>query len=88
MLNLPEWDLVPEDAMQFDSLPNLPTSGGYQTAMRAIDVFSRYQFAYPLIEATVANVAKVLFWYHDKKFIPANNSHHGQIVCPYLRQQL
>ena len=28
LLNLPEWDLGPEDAMQIDLLPNLPTSGG------------------------------------------------------------
>ena len=46
--------------MQIDLLPNLPTSGVYQTVMTAIDVFSRYFFAYPLIEATPANVAKVL----------------------------
>ena len=39
LLNLPEWDLGPEDAMQIDLLPNLPTSGGYQTLMTAIDVF-------------------------------------------------
>ena len=60
LLNLPEWDLGPEDAMQIDLLSNLPTSGGYQTVMTAIDVFSRYLFAYPLTEATAANVAKVI----------------------------
>ena len=60
LLNLPEWDLGPEDAMQIDLLPNLPISGGYQTVMTAIDVFSRYLFAYPLIEATAANTAKVM----------------------------
>ena len=60
LLNLPEWDLGPEDAMQIDLLPNLPTSGGYQTVMTAIDVFSRYLFAYLLIEATATNVAKVV----------------------------
>ena len=49
---MPESDLGPEDAMQIDLLPNLPTSGGYQTVMTAIDVFSRYLLAYPLIEAT------------------------------------
>ena len=59
LLNLPGWDLG-QDAMRIDLLPNLPTSGGYQTVMTAIDVFSRYMFAYPLIEATAANVAKVL----------------------------
>ena len=46
--------------MQIDLLPNLPTSSGYQTLMTAIDVFSRYLFAYPLIDATAANVAKVI----------------------------
>ena len=46
--------------MQIDLLPNIPTSGGYQTMMTAIDVFSRYLFAYPLIDATAANVAKVI----------------------------
>ena len=60
LLNLPEWDLGPEDAMQIDLLPNLPTSGGYQTVMTAIDVFSRYLFAYPIIEATAKNAAKVI----------------------------
>ena len=28
LLNLPEWDLGPKDAMQIDLLPNLPPSGG------------------------------------------------------------
>ena len=58
--NLTEWDLGLEDAMQIDLLPSLPTSGGYQTVMTAIDVFSRYLFAYPLIEATATNVSKVI----------------------------
>ena len=61
MPNLPECDLGPEDAMQTYLFPNLPTSGGYQTLTTAIDVFSRYLFAYPLIEATAANVAKMIF---------------------------
>ena len=60
LLNLPEWDLGPEDAMQIDLLPNLPTSGGHQTVMTAVDVFSRYFFAYLLIEATATSVAKVI----------------------------
>ena len=39
ILNLSEWYLGPEDAMQIDLLPNLPASGGYQALMTAIDVF-------------------------------------------------
>ena len=46
--------------MQIDLLPNLPTSGGYQTVMTALDVFSRYLFANPLVETTASNTAKVL----------------------------
>ena len=57
--NVPEKHLGPEDAIQIDLLPNLLTSGGYQTVMTAIDVFSRYLFAYPLTEATATNVDKV-----------------------------
>ena len=60
LLNLPEWDLGPEDAMQIDLLPNLPPSGGYEKVLTAIDVFSRYLFAYPLTDASAINVAKAL----------------------------
>ena len=72
-LNLPEWDLGPEDDMQIDLLPNLPTSGGYETVMTAIDVFSRYLFAYPLIEATAPNVSKVIIDIMTKhSYLPSN----------------
>ena len=60
LLNLPEWDLGPEDAMQIDLLLNLPPSGGYENVLTAIDVFSRYLFAYPLTDASAINVAKAL----------------------------
>ena len=60
LLNLPEWDLGPEDAMQIDLLPNLPPSGGYENVLTAIDVFFRYLFAYPLTDASAINVAKAL----------------------------
>ena len=37
----------PEDAMQIDLVPELPPSGGYENIVTAMDVFSRYSFAYP-----------------------------------------
>ena len=46
--------------MQIDLLPNLPPSAGYNCIITAIDVFSQYLFAYPLIEATATSTAKVL----------------------------
>ena len=60
LLNLPEWDLGPEDALQIDLLPNLPPSGGYENIITALDVFSRYLFAYPVTDASAISTAKVL----------------------------
>ena len=40
LLNLPEWDLGPEDTMQIDLLLNLPPSGGYEKVLTPIAVFS------------------------------------------------
>ena len=50
--------ISPEDAMQIDLLPNLPPSGGYEKIITAMDVFSRYLFAYPVTDASAANTAK------------------------------
>ena len=60
LLNLPEWDLGPEDALQIDILPNLHPSGGYENVITALDVFSRYLFAYPVTDASAVNTAKVI----------------------------
>ena len=35
LLNLPEWDLGPKDAMQINFLPNVPPSGGYENVLTA-----------------------------------------------------
>ena len=42
-----EYITAPEDAMKIDLVPLLPPSGGYENIVTAIDVFSRYLFAYP-----------------------------------------
>ena len=60
LLNCPEWDLGPEDILQMDILPNLPPSGGYDHIITAIDVFSRYLFAYPVTRITATTVSKVI----------------------------
>ena len=39
MLNAPEFDLGPEDALQIDVVPHLPPSGGYENIITAMDVF-------------------------------------------------
>ena len=51
---------APEDAMQSDLVPELPPSGGYENIMTAMDVFSRYLFAYPTSNQDAKTIAKVL----------------------------
>ena len=51
---------APEDAMQIDLVPELPPSGGYTNIVTAMDVFSRYFFAYPTSNQDAKTIAKVL----------------------------
>ena len=60
LIHIPEWDLGPEDLMEIDLLPELPPSGGYENIITAIDVFSRYAFAYSVSNPTAVNTAKVI----------------------------
>ena len=48
----------PEDAMQIDLVPEFPPTGGYENIVTAMDVFSRYLFAYP----TSNQDAKTIAW--------------------------
>ena len=50
----------PEDAMQIDSVPELPSSGGYENIVTAMDVFSRYLFAYPTSNQDAKTIGRVL----------------------------
>ena len=52
---------APEDAMQFDLVPQLPPSGGYENIVTAMDVFSRFLFAYQTPNRDAETIAKVLF---------------------------
>ena len=61
--NCPEWDLGPEDILQMNILPNLPPSGGYDHIITAIDVFSRYLFAYPVTRFSAIAVSRVIIYY-------------------------
>ena len=51
---------APEDAMQIDLVPELPPSGGYENILTAMDVFSRYLFAYPTSNQDAKTIFKVL----------------------------
>ena len=55
-----EYITAPEDAMQIELVPGLPPSGGYENIMTAIDMFSRYLFAYPTSNQDAKTVAKMI----------------------------
>ena len=55
-----EYILAPEDAMQIDLVPGLPPSGGYENIVTAIDLFSRYLFAYPTPNQDATTIATVI----------------------------
>ena len=50
---------APEDAMQNDLLSELPPSGSYENIVTAMDVFSRYLFAYPTSNQDAKTIAQV-----------------------------
>ena len=46
--------------MQIDLIPGLPPSGGYENIVTAMDVFSRYFFAYATSNQDAKTIAKVI----------------------------
>ena len=47
--------------MHIGFVPELPPSGGYGNIVTAMDVFSRYSFAYPTSNQDAKTIAKVLY---------------------------
>ena len=60
MLSITEFAMGPEDCLEVDILPNLPSSSGYQHTITMMDVFSRYLFAYPTEDMTAKTVARCI----------------------------
>ena len=55
-----EYITVPKDAMQIDLVPGLHSSGGYENNVIAMDVFSRYLFAYATSNQDAKTIATVI----------------------------
>ena len=51
---------APEDAMHTDLVPELPPSGGYENIVTAMNVFSRYLFAYPTSNQDAKTISELL----------------------------
>ena len=60
MQNPNEHITAPDDAMQIHLVPELPPSGGYESIVTAMDVFSPCLFAYPTSNQDAKTIAKVL----------------------------
>ena len=60
MLSNTEFTMGPEDCLEVDILPNLPSSNGYQHSITMMDVFSRYLFAYPTQDMRAKTVARCI----------------------------
>ena len=60
MINNTEHVSGPEDILEIDILPNLPTSAGYQNIVTMIDVFWRYLFAYPTQNSTAKTIGRCI----------------------------
>ena len=67
--------------MQFDLVPGLPPSGGYENIVTAVDVFSRYLFAYPTSNQDAKTAAKVIINIMTKHaYLPTTlNSDKGKV---------
>ena len=57
MQNQNEYITAPEDAMQIDLVPELPSFVGYENIKTAMDLFSRYLFAYPTSNQDAKTIA-------------------------------
>ena len=78
---------APEDALQNDLVPELPPSGGYENIVTAMDVFSRYLFAYPTANQDAKTIAKVINIIMTNT--PTYPRHSSQImVQPFCLTQL
>ena len=58
--NSSEYTTAPEDAMQIDLVPELSSSGDYENIATAMEVSSRYLFAYPTCSEDAKTTAKVI----------------------------
>ena len=55
-----EYITAPEYAMQIDLVPGLPPIGGFENMVTAMDVFSRFLFAYPTPNQDAETVTTVI----------------------------
>ena len=59
--NSNEYIIVQEDAMPFYLVPGLPPSGGNENIVTAMNIISRYLFAYPTYNRDAKTVGQVIF---------------------------
>ena len=76
--------------MQLDLVPNLPPSGGYENIVTAMDVFSRYLFAYPTSNQDSKTIARVIINIMTKHaYLPTTIiSDKGSVFMPQVIKEV
>ena len=76
--------------MQIDLVPELPQSGGHENIVTAMDVFSRYLFAYPTSNQDAKLIAKVLINIMTKHaYLPTTLiSHKGAAFMSHVTKEV
>ena len=79
-----------EDAKQIDLVPELPPPGWYENIVKAMDVFSRYLFAYPTPNQDVKKIAKVIITIMTKHaYLPTTLiSDEGTAFMPHVIKEV
>ena len=81
---------APEDATQIDLVPELPPFAGYENILTAMDVFSRFLFAYPTSNQDARTIDKVLINIRTKHaYLPTTLiSDKGTAFLPHLIKEV
>ena len=81
---------APEDAMQRDLVPELPPSVGYENIVTAMDVFSRYLFAYITSNQDAKTIAGVIISILTKHaYLPTTiNSDKGSVFMSQVIKEM
>ena len=69
--------------MQIDLVPELPPSAGYEKNVTAMDVFSRYLFAYPTSNQDAKTIAKLYLtpWLSTPSYQQQSSPKKAQPSC-------
>ena len=85
LIDMSKVAMGPEDALQMDIVPFDDPSGGYTAVITAMDVFSRYLFAYSVTRIDTKTVTLVLTDIITRHCYLTHNNNNRQRIPIYIR---